>query len=155
MDQMDAGADNVLSLYEALLPLIDHTNHDNLRNEVRELYWRVANEAKNEAFRRKLGLAQWSADAAGLLDELLALMQACGADYTITFRQLASVLDCPPIPEKQLEQLRLAALPTGKFRGGSVEATWKLWLTKWLALVESSGHDVGSAAACIRASSPK
>merc|ERR1712226_612056 len=90
---MEAGWHNIVALFRALSPLIDHVNHQELLETVKRKYWSVAMSHKVETFRRKLGLATWGDEASQLLDDLLGLMHSTHADYTMTFRQLAEVVE--------------------------------------------------------------
>lgn len=147
--QMEAGGHNVESLVRALAPLIDHMNHDELLEAIKSKYWSVALGHKDEIFRRKLGLATWGDEAPQLLDDLLGLMNSTHADYTITFRQLADLVEADADCVGLLQLLRLPALPE------SAVAAWTQWLKRWSALVHSQGRDSASIAASIRHTSPK
>ena len=147
LNQTEAGFRNIQSLFHALSPLIKDT--DAQWAAVKAHYWNVANAAKKNAFRQKLGLNKWDDETEHLLTRLLELMQSSRADWTITFRQLAALLDTSSDPLEQLNLLKLEALTDEN------EAKWKSWIREWLSHIDASEISRTDCAALIRKSSPK
>ena len=131
-------------------------------------YRAQAEEAAEDVWRRKLGLAVWSPDAAHLWGQLEPLLETTGADYTIFWRTLADlrlVLGSPKganggaveahLPKTHLLETTVAA---GVFyeplsKGGAAE--WADWLARWAALSRREGHDGAAVAASMKLVSPK
>jgi serine/tyrosine/threonine adenylyltransferase len=83
---------NLARLAESLLPLLDEDMHKaaDLAEAAIDSYSAIFNAAWLSGMRRKLGLFGEEADDLALVQSLLGWMQATGADYTITFRDLIS-----------------------------------------------------------------
>jgi uncharacterized protein YdiU (UPF0061 family) len=90
--------------------------------------------------RRKLGLARAEDGDAALIGDLLELMQAHQADYTLTFRHLCKAEDAAGAGP-------LIAL----FPGGGLET----WLPAWRARLQKEAADPAARAAAMRAASPE
>ena len=87
-----------------------------------------AMQAKLEAmWARKLGLASVAPE---LIGDLLQLMVASKADYTIVFRELA------PLPKEVTPLKRGFYVPSD----AQLEAQWNAWLTRWHQQLSSSGE---------------
>lgn len=151
MNQPQAGMMNLRSLTEALAPLTDE-GEDQLWESVRNLYMQSSENAKAEVWRQKLGLLEWSSEAASLLSDLLTLMQQCRADWTITWRQLAACLE---VPEGSSDEALLEPLVSTQ-RHSAIQSRsdkWLSWLRQWVSLVGSGRR--AAAAQSIRSASPK
>ena len=80
--------------------------------------------AYNSIMSRKLGLSHASSESKALVDELLELMAAAGADYTLTFRRLAELVTSTESAKDESQ-------------GDSVAGIFELpdsfthWLAKW------------------------
>lgn len=90
--QPTVGFWNLRALAQALLPLIPD---DELALEAIDLYKAVFAEALQTRWSAKLGLATREAEDRSLIDGLLQLMATDRADFTITFRRLASFSTAP------------------------------------------------------------
>jgi len=153
MNQPEAGLMNLRSLTEALAPLLGK-DEDEIFKSVKVAYMQASEEAKAEVWRKKLGLVEWSSGAAALLSELLRLMKACGADWTITWRQLAEVLALPKGSDAQSLLTPIVRANSHTNRIQAQAENWIAWLKQWLALVDK-GQGREAAAEEIRSSSPK
>ncbi len=86
---------NLARLAETLLPLLD-TDEDRAVAIATEMIEGIAPLYAAEwlaVMRQKLGLAGEDAGDRALAEDLLALMAAAGADWTLTFRRLASAVE--------------------------------------------------------------
>lgn len=88
---------------------------------------------------RKLGLAEPRTEDAELINDLLDLMQASEADYTLGFRYLADTLDGNGIPD------RLAVMFTGS-------EAFRTWLRRWQQRL--GGADAATVAEQMRQTNP-
>jgi len=147
MNQPKAGKNNLHSLCQALAPLL--SDPVAVWEKVSRHYSEQASSAQESMFSRKLGLEGGHEGAASVVEELLAVMEATGADWTITFRQLSALLESKATGEARLQELRL---PDSAHRH---HAQWDQWVGRWLALLDSSGTDRVEAARRIRECSPK
>ncbi|MBM1222315.1 YdiU family protein [Ponticoccus sp. SC2-23] len=93
-NQPGIGQWNLARLAEALLPLLADDPDDAIALVTPELeaYGPAYEAAYSEVFTAKLGLQGASAQDAALVTDLLAAMEAGGADFTRTFRFLAADL---------------------------------------------------------------
>ncbi|CAE8646819.1 unnamed protein product [Polarella glacialis] len=80
--------------------------------------------AHRDSCRRKLGLASWDEDTNDLWNDLLDLMQATQADFTVLFRLLSGVVVLP------LAELA-RAFPDEKLDSDAEDA-WQSWLERFL-----------------------
>ncbi|MGD8416246.1 MAG: protein adenylyltransferase SelO family protein, partial [Pseudomonadales bacterium] len=121
---------NVARFAETLLPLIAEDEDEAVR---------LATDAVNgfgtrfeagwiDVMGKKLGLSQPCATDATLIRRLLGLMEAAGADFTLTFRWLADVVQAGYAPES-LE----AYLPPTEERAS--------WLADWRARLANEGTE--------------
>lgn len=152
MNQPQAGMMNLRSLTEALLPLLDE-DEDHAWERVKATYLQASEEAQADVWRQKLGLRSWSSDAAGLLSDLLRLMEETRADWTITWRQLPACLELPP---GSSDELLLGAM-LGVQRSWMEDKAdrWLQWLKRWVAMVEQEARGKDVVLAGMRAVSPK
>lgn len=153
MNQPEAGLMNLRSLTEGLAPLLGESA-DAVFKSVKVAYQQASSEAQVEVWQRKLGLSEWSSEAAICLKELLRLMESCGADYTITWRQLAATLALPTASDDQRLLEPIISANSHTRRIASRADAWTAWLKQWLALVDK-GQGRQAAAEMIRAASPK
>lgn len=153
MNQPKAGEKNFGSLVDAIVPLLDQEHAKEART-ILSNHGEVAMNATNKMWRTKLGLQCWSTAARDLLDELLRVMEECQADYTLFFRQLATVLEnC----DEQSEVDRLFHPVEGCFyRCSSQEDKAKVtsWLKTWITQAKGSGPP-GEVAQRMRRFNPK
>lgn len=153
MNQPEAGMMNLRTLTEALAPLLEE-DEDKVWETVKATYLQASESAKVEVWRKKLGLQDWSFDAAKLLSDLLGLMQLCEADWTITWRQLAEIL---ALPSDSDDEALLGPLVAGNSHTSRIQTrgeAWTAWLRQWLALVDQGGTRQAAAQA-VRSASPK
>ena len=153
LNQPNAGLANLKSLVEALGPVLDKQPTE-VWKELAVSYKAEVKRSLQEVWRHKLGLHSWSEQASSVLQELLALMAASKADYTIVWRQLSEYptqrpasADQPPIA------LLLRAFPESRVSPEQA-AEWTGWLSKWLQLIEQQG-DPHEAAVMMKLASPK
>ena len=95
---------NLARFAETLLPLID-PNSERAIDSATELISRYPDQLERHwlsGMRRKLGLFTEKASDATLVQNLLDLMQASEADFTLTFRWLADTI----LPSEQIAALR-------------------------------------------------
>lgn len=154
MNQPQAGMMNLRSLTEALSPLLEE-DEDKAWETVKAVYLQASSDAKVEVWRQKLGLQSWSSEAAGLLSDLLGLMEETSADWTITWRQLAA---CLTVPEGSSDEALLAPLISVQCNPCGIKAQadkWLQWLKRWVAMVTQEGSKREAAASVMRAASPK
>jgi serine/tyrosine/threonine adenylyltransferase len=91
---------NLARFAETLLFLIDPVPDKAvaLATEVLEAFTEEFNTRVLAGMRRKLGLSSPAADDAALIKRLLGAMQQAGADFTLTFRNLAQAAESPGEP---------------------------------------------------------
>eukprot|EP00419_Tripos_fusus_P031690 CAMPEP_0172780562 /NCGR_PEP_ID=MMETSP1074-20121228/202989_1 /TAXON_ID=2916 /ORGANISM="Ceratium fusus, Strain PA161109" /LENGTH=620 /DNA_ID=CAMNT_0013617539 /DNA_START=35 /DNA_END=1899 /DNA_ORIENTATION=+ len=154
MNQTQAGMMNMRSLTEALAPLLDE-DEDQAWDKVKALYLQESEQAKTEMWRKKLGLHNWSSEAAALLSDLLRLMQESEADWTITWRQLAACLEVPPGSSDDDLLKPIVSLQSESDAITCRSETWVSWLKRWVTMVDDEGSGRSVAADSIRATSPK
>ncbi len=130
-----------------MLPLLEHREDFERIGAIFQSHMENAINCLNEAWRRKLGLREWSDGAQVLLLELLRLMERTAADYTLAWRQLASVL----------EQTCMGPLRDVCYNELSDQdrADWAAWVERWRALLAVQNQAVTDAVVLMRAASPK
>ena len=86
---------NLARLAEALLPLLGDTESQAIAaaQEVVTSFGALFDRAYRDAMTTKLGIANADGEDGTLVEELLALMTAGNADFTLTFRSLAQARD--------------------------------------------------------------
>lgn len=153
MNQPDAGLMNLRSLTEALSPLLEE-DEDRVWEKVKAMYLQSSSDAQIDVWQQKLGLDSWSSEAGGLLSELLKLMERSHADWTITWRQLAAVLE---VPQGGSDDCLLRPLLRAGNRIQENKSQWVTFLKRWIALIDKADGSNGraSAAKLIRSVSPK
>lgn len=82
---------NMARLADALQPLIQTNEHEQLLSEKTDEFDRIYKKEFLTIFRRKLGLIKPAADDVQLIQKLLDLMHLRRADFTQTFRQLGQI----------------------------------------------------------------
>lgn len=131
-NQPGIGQWNLAWLARALLPLIDKDEDVAVREAQQALddYVPQYQHAYDNVMAGKIGLSQASADSKALVEELLQLMAAANADYTLTFRRLTEL-----------------AGPQAGYEGDSVAELVELpdnltgWIDQWQALLSrDSAH---------------
>lgn len=127
VNQPGIGQWNLAWLARVLLPLLD-TDEDAAVQAAQQAiddYVTLYQSAYYALMARKLGLAARGETSDALVDELLELMAAAGADYTLTFRRLAELAG----PEGQLEGDTVAGL-------FALPESFASWREKWQQALE-------------------
>ena len=122
---------NLAQLAQALLPLMPDGQEDNLRamQTAIDRFPNMFRKAWTDVMRRKLGL--WTLDDQddqdrALATDLLVIMEANGADFTRTFRQLTDIASSDG---KASDALQTAATPML----GKDPSAFDDWLKRWQA----------------------
>jgi len=131
---------NLTRLAEALLPLLAEETEAAKAIAVETLggFGPAFQRAWSAGLLKKLGLASVRSEDAALVEQLLELMQAAMADFTLSFRRLAEAAEGETA-------LLLALL------GGTPEAA--AWIAAWRERLAAEG-DAASRAAALRAANP-
>lgn len=140
MNQPAAGLANLGTLATALEPLLTGDERRELRRK-REAAEQVFRDAERDMWCLKLGFESGTAEVAAHAAALLRLMERSQADYTITFRELASVP--ATLGESSIDGARpavlMAPLRNAFYQELSpqLEEQWVAWLRGWMRLLES------------------
>lgn len=132
---------NLVRFAEALLALI-HPQRDRavaLAQEAVDRFPALYRAAWEDAFRAKLGLATAREGDGALAEALLSLMQAAGADFTLTFRALADAVTATP--------------PDLARRMGDAPA-FEDWARRWRERLAAEGRDAAAVSAALKAANP-
>jgi uncharacterized protein YdiU (UPF0061 family) len=135
---------NLARFAETLLPLIDAENEQAAIERATEALQQFApafERAWLDRMRAKLGLAETVDGDANLVQGLLDAMQAGGADFTLTFRHLADLVD----PETGDDALQAAL---------AEPAALDAWRGEWRARLDAEGRDAAEVAADMRRANP-
>jgi uncharacterized protein YdiU (UPF0061 family) len=135
---------NLARLAETLLPLIDPEDERAAIDRATELLQRFApafETAWLDGMRAKIGLTASGADDAALIQALLDAMQSAEADFTLTFRHLADLVE----ESGDADDFRAAMKRPDALDG---------WLPQWRARLASEGRDPAAVAAHLRATNP-
>lgn len=124
---------NLAWLARVLLPLLDEDENSAVQAAQQAIdgFVEQYQSAYDDIMRRKLGLSRSDSESKALVDELLELMAAADADYTLTFRRLAE----------------RAGPAEGENDRASVAAIFELpdsfasWLEKWQARLAAETID--------------
>eukprot|EP00927_Polykrikos_kofoidii_P030855 TRINITY_DN26547_c0_g1_i2.p1 TRINITY_DN26547_c0_g1~~TRINITY_DN26547_c0_g1_i2.p1 ORF type:complete len:609 (+),score=111.53 TRINITY_DN26547_c0_g1_i2:88-1914(+) len=158
-NQAQAARVNLKSALQALTPLLDAEGAKQVTAFFEDETPRIFDDAVNDMWRQKLGLAAWDAEAQEMHKELGQLMERDAADYTMFWRQLADLT--PQVAsvagEKPSNTVLLAPLVSvfGKPLSESAEESWVTWIWKWLAKVAVENRGAEAVAAGMRDVSPK
>lgn len=132
---------NLSRLAGALLPLVDADGDKAVEKAQKALdaFPAAFDAAWTDVSGRKLGLAAPGADDKALVNDLLTMMAASGADFTLTFRALmhAATGDAAPLRERLTDP-----------------ATLDPWLATWRARLAEDGRSGAAVAEAIRLVSP-
>jgi len=140
---------NLTRFAETLLPLIDADAEKSVELALpvlQEFMPRFEAEFL-DAMRAKLGLATRFEGDADLVRRLFGLMQAAEADFTLTFRGLADVVDSGDRAEKFVEVFVGTA--------GSAQPDLEAWLTEWQTRLTHESTPAVDRAAGMRRVSPE
>ena len=112
-------------------------------------------EAFAEVRMQKLGLSFWDERGAQLCDDLLTLMEQSGADWTLTWRCLATIaqdwevlMECGSLT-RPLQRCFYQSLTP------DLEMAWSEWVWEWLSRLREEGDDPDDVASRMRQVSPK
>lgn len=134
---------NLAQFATCLVPLIDTDSKAAVEAAKAEIdaFHDIYGAALEARFRAKLGLAEMQDGDMELAQDLLTLMEAGRADFTLAFRRLAD----QAAPEADITPFAaLFATPEGLAE----------WLTHWRARLAAEGRDAMAARAAMRAVSP-
>ncbi|CAK9107751.1 unnamed protein product [Durusdinium trenchii] len=151
--QPKAALQNLASAIRAMDCLLDSEGREEGQQVLRDFPALLA-EAFAEVRMEKLGLCFWDSDAARLCDELLQLMEASAADWTLLWRRLADVAQDW---DELMEGGRLLEPLQGSFYlplSPELEAAWSRWLLRWLTRLQGEG-DCEEVAQQMRRVNPK
>ena len=165
LNQPTAGQVNFSSLVTAVLPLLSEAEGkaaQALAAQGEKLAQKVVDE---RCWRPKLGFAEWDKAATpdgaqSLLDKLLPLLAHTSLDWTIFWRQLATVADtaagsdAAPSAEALLAPL-LPAFHDEAGPSGRAKEAWEEWLQAWGGKIAKQEGGAAQAATMMRAASPK
>ena len=143
---------NLARLAEALLPLI-HTDADTaIQQAVATLEPFPARVQSHYAqhLRAKLGLPDAGQGADAVAQNLLQLMQHCGADYTLTFRALADVAD----DGSDVAQRQATGAATLQQQMATDPSGLQQWLQQWRAQLDAAPAGPGERSRAMRRVSP-
>lgn len=135
-NQPSIGLWNLARFAEALLPLIDAQEEQAVAkaSDALQRYEPAYQEAWLKAMGRKIGVTQPQAEDTSLIEGLLSWMEANGADFTNTFRDLS---DKPP-----------AAIGDGS------DEAFQAWYREWQQRLASAGSSVEAAQESMRQVNP-
>jgi uncharacterized protein YdiU (UPF0061 family) len=142
-NQPVVGQWNLTRLAEALLPILadDQEAAVAIAQEAINAYPAKFEAAFTSGFRRKLGLVETHPDDPVLVKDLLDLMTANEADFTLTFRRLS---DAAANAEGDAEVRELFKDP----------AAFDAWAVQWRARLASEGGDPAARAVAMKAVNP-
>jgi len=156
MNQPKAGIANYLTLVSAVLPVLEDREP---AKALVERAQKVILSAAQDTFRVKMGFAtKDAAEADSLWTDLEPLMRRSDVDYTIFWRELATVAE---LGESDVgDDAKLAAPLLKALYNAPQESRmreWADWLRRWRRAVaeEQGGGGLTAAAARIRAANPK
>jgi uncharacterized protein YdiU (UPF0061 family) len=148
-NQHVAGGQNFTSFAKAVSYLLNDEGKSLVKDEIIPEHFSNSEFAVNDVFRQKLGLKVWTPEIASLFSRIDDLMETCGADYTIFWRQLSY------LPEKFLPNAQVDGtvnisnseimdpLRNAFYDDLSAESTdaWSSILRDWLKLVQNDIRD--------------
>lgn len=134
---------NLSRFAETLLPYIDPDPATAIRlaSAEMEAFVETYKALKLEGMRRKIGLCQPADGDAELVQDLLSVMKAAQADYTLSFRRLADLADSPE-----------AEAPLRELLGASPDLP--RWLQRWQERLAQDPQSRSERAAAMRAVNP-
>ena len=142
-NQPAIGGWNLTRLAECLLPLLSEDDNSAVAQAQEALggYAPAFEEAYQAGLRRKLGLLTEHEGDMALGRDLLQIMSAGRADFTLTFRRLS---DAASVPEKNISVRSLFADPTA----------YDQWETRWRQRLGQDGVNPASRCDLMRSSNP-
>lgn len=132
INQPNAGAKNFSSFVNAVMPLFDEEGKKKAK-QIRETHVERAMNAANETWSKKLGFGgRWSEALNDLLKSLLGLMEECQADYTITWRQLAYIIEGCDENTSDLALFEHIRECFYRILSITEKNDWVRWLRRWM-----------------------
>ena len=153
-NQPKAAYQNFTSAVRSIECLLDADGRQEAQRVLRAFPSLMA-EAFAEVRMQKLGFSFWDDNGARLCDDLLVLMEQSGADWTLTWRCLATIAqDWDELMESgslltPLQRCFYQALSP------DLERAWSQWLWEWLTRLREEGDDPDEVASRMRQVSPK
>ena len=149
INQTQAGIKNFETLVDSIKPILsaqDQKEADKLAaNQLA-----VATDALNDVWRRKLGIAgDWSPEADAVISQMLQLMEASAADWTLTWRLLANLVE-EPNSNLTILQNAFYTWPLSE----QLTKAWTEWINAYRSLIPSDSN-VAEIAASMRLANPK
>lgn len=142
-NQPVAAERNFESFCTAVRPLLEsHPEALQQLDEIRNGFANVMQEEMQTMFAAKLGLDTFDAD---VFSELVSLMMQTSVDYTIFFRELASIPDDIGLLKKSFYSHVTEAM----------EERWAAWLRKWQSLVADTPRPREEISAQMKRVNPK
>lgn len=165
-NQHTAGEMNFISLAGALIPLLDESGQREVTEVIIPAYRKLASDAVNDVYRRKLGLQKWTVAEASLFAKLDDLMESSRVDYTIFWRQISVLPETllpslMTLPAANRDEFMTALSDkaddimsplSGAFYETLSESNRSKWisiLTDWLYLVHSHCSEASSHPAAV------
>lgn len=99
--QHSAGERNFYSLATAVSELLDDAGKNEVVEDIIPAHRRLADEAVNDTFRRKMGITTWCTSVEVLFNKIDSLLEETEADYTMFWRQLA-ILPAEFLPHEKM-----------------------------------------------------
>ncbi|CAE7673730.1 hypothetical protein AK812_SmicGene42008 [Symbiodinium microadriaticum] len=153
-DQPKASYQNFTCAIRSIECLLDTDGRKEAQSVLRAFPSLLA-DAFAEVRMQKLGLSFWDDRGAELCDDLLSLMEQSGADWTLTWRCLATIAQ--DWDELMESGSLLAPLQRCFYQSLSpdLERAWSQWLWEWLTRLREEGDDADEVADRMRQVSPK
>jgi len=153
LNQPTAGGKNFEMLVTACLPALDG-EHAKKAKEIMHKHTENAKNALNDAWRQKLGVEEWNHEVQELNEDLMALMEQSGADYTMLWRQLSYVAErmTESEDEKLYEPLKDVFY---KSLSDREQQKWVKWIKRYTEMLSKSGKSGDEIGKQMRKVSPK
>lgn len=142
MNQPGAAYANLTTLETALAPLFEDAAGKRALKDKLKAAQGIIGETMATMHCRKLGFEAPSSKNGPLTEDLLGLMEASSADYTILYRQLAELpASVGADPDGADESTLLAPLRVAFYKAliPAAEAKWAEWVRNWLKQLATEG----------------
>jgi uncharacterized protein YdiU (UPF0061 family) len=145
-NQPVAGGRNFYSLAKSVALLLNDADDKDEVQRILSSHEIIAQEAVNNIYRQKLGLKNWTEQAADVFQRIDDLMEESEVDYTLFWRQLATIpetllkSETSSAPDTWSDDALFASLKDVVFYkplSAELEAAWKSMLRRWLGLVSA------------------
>jgi len=153
LNQPQAALYNLKSLAQAVLPILNDAQHEDVSNILQEFSVEMS-AVLSDVWRRKLGLPHAGEASQRLFSELEPMLRS-KVDYTIFWRSLADVAALGSVDMG--DEALFRPLHPGFYDTLSPDETGKLaaWVREWLTTIEGQCRTGAEAAAEMRGASPK